>query len=455
MIIAIVGRTNVGKSTIFNRLSGKKIALVHDQAGVTRDRIINQLEIEKHKFQIIDTPGLEKGKKDDIVVSAWSQTLTAIDQADAIVFVIDARSGIGEQEKNLSRTLKKTKKPILLVANKAENHSKTLANISESFALGLGEPLLLSAEHGLGIVELEQAMVGMAEEFEQNEEEIIEDEDVFTDEPQEKKIKIAILGRPNVGKSTLVNSLAGDERVLTGPIAGITRDPITINFSKFGKEFEIVDTAGLRKRSKVSEELEFVSALKSKEAADKASVVILVIDALLGLEKQDLTIANSVLDEGRVLILAVNKWDSVEDKPKVVEEFKYRMSLSLQQVKNIKIVPISALHGDGINNLFKEVISLYETWNIRVTTGKLNRFLEQALEKYPPPMSKTGRRYKIKYITQAKSRPPTFVLFTSSTEGLPESYERYLANNLAATFKLDGVPLRLNIKKAKNPYAKD
>ncbi len=452
MIIAIVGRTNVGKSTIFNRLSRRKIALVHDQAGVTRDRIFNDVIIDGNKIQIIDTPGLEKGKKDDIIVSAWSQTETAVEQADAIIFVVDVKNGINEQEKQLSRILKKTKKPILLVANKAENETKSLPNISETFALGLGEPLLLSAEHGLGVVELEHRMVELIEEC--NLQNLDNEDDVDEDGEIQRKIKVAILGRPNVGKSTLVNSLAGDERVLTGPIAGITRDPIAIQFSKFGKEFEIVDTAGLRKRSKVSEELEYVSALKSKEIADKASVVVLVIDALLGLEKQDLTIANNVLEEGRVLILALNKWDSVEDKVKTMEEIKYRMSLSLQQVKNIRILPISALHGDGVDKLFKEVIKLYETWNIRITTGKLNRFLEDALEKYPPPMSKTGRRYKIKYITQAKARPPTFVLFTSSTDGLPESYERYLSNNLAATFKLESVPLRLNIKKVKNPYAK-
>ncbi len=450
MKIALVGRTNVGKSAIFNRLSRKKIALVHDEAGVTRDRIFNDIIIEKTRFQIIDTPGLEKGKKTDIIVSAWGQTQIAIEDADAILFVIDVKNGINEQEKQLARILKKAQKPIILVGNKAENETKALANISESFSLGLGEPLLLSAGHGLGIAELECRLLELVEEANFND----NNDDDDDDETEDKKIKVAILGRPNVGKSTLVNCLADDERVLTGPIAGITRDPIAINFSKFGKNFEIVDTAGLRKKSKVSEELEFVSALKSKEIADKASVVILVLDAMLGLEKQDLTIANSILDEGRVLILALNKWDCVDDKVKVLEDIKYRMSLSLQQVKNIKIVPISAICGDGVDKLFKEVIRLYETWNIRITTGKLNRFLEEAIEKYPPPMSKTGRRYKIKYITQAKSRPPTFVLFSSSSEGLPESYERYLSNSLAASFKLESVPLRLNFKKTKNPYSK-
>ncbi len=464
-IISLVGRTNVGKSTLFNRLTGRKKALVHDRPGVTRDRREGQAVMYGCPFKVVDTAGLESS--DELAQSMWRQTKKALQDSDAVVFIVDVRAGVTPLDKKTAQTLRKVGKPVILVGNKAEGKNFFT---QELYALGCGEPVLISAEHGSGMTDLFEALcpyIRNLSEQELNEtpkekrarrkkieEEVIDvnDETVIEENLDDKIIDIAIVGRPNVGKSTLVNRLLNQDRMLTGPMAGLTRDAISIDWSYQGRKLRLTDTAGLRRRARVEDALEKLSAADTKRAAFLAQVVVLVLDADAILEKQDLTIARQVIDEGRSLIIAVNKWDSVQNKKEALDFLNDRISTSLTQVKKLKTVTISAKTGEGLDTLMKAVFEVYRIWNTRISTGRLNRWLAKMIEMSPPPLSATKRPIPLKYITQAKTRPPTFALFSSNPEKLPESYLRYLIKGLGQDLALQGVQIRIIMKKAKNPY---
>jgi GTP-binding protein len=469
-IVAIIGRTNVGKSTLFNCLTGRKKAIVHNRPGVTRDRREGDASLFDLKFRLIDTAGLEE--TGDLAEAMWKQTEIAIEQADILLYVVDAVLGITPQDDKLAAFLRKKNKPVYLLANKAES-KEGKSGSAEGFVLGLGEPISISAEHRLGLdvlyqklrqhipasetAKLSRRQLKKLENKQEQNQENTDSEDSFTDsvvkKNDDKAIKIAIVGRPNVGKSTLVNRLLGQNRMLTGPQAGVTRDSISIPWTYDGRKIELVDTAGLRRSSKVDDSLEKLAAADTKRSAFTAQVVILVLDADAVLEKQDLTIASQVISEGRALIIAVNKWDAAKDKKESLQRLGDKLQTSLRQVRGIPALTISALTGAGIDELMKTVFAIYEKWNKRVPTSPLNRWLEKAVERHPTPLAKNGRRIPMKYITQIKARPPSFVIFSSNPSELPESYFRYLINGIRDNFDLDGVPLRLIVRKPKNPYA--
>ena len=435
--VAIVGRTNVGKSTLFNKLCHTKKALVHDRPGVTRDRKEGTATLGEKTFHVIDTAGLEK--ESELARAMWRQTQLAIDEADILLVMGDARSEISALDIQLAKEVRKAHKPVLLVANKCEGEAqRTGAN--EFYRLGLGEPILLSAEHKRGFDELTRKLLPLLGKDNQNE------------EKGDKPLKLAIVGRPNVGKSTLINKLLNEERLLTGPMAGLTRDAITVKWNWEGKPILLTDTAGLRKFGKISDDLERLSGADTKNAIDFAEVVILVLDATQPLEKQDLSIASKVLDEGRCLVLAVNKWDTVSNPKETMRLIRERLEESLQQVKGLPLVQISAKTGKGIKEMMKSVFDVYALWNKRVPTHKLNLFLADIKVAHPTPLAKNGRRVPLKYMTQVNARPPTFVIFTSNPDKLPDSYIRYISNELRACFGLVGVPIRINLRKRENPY---
>ncbi len=449
--IAIIGRPNVGKSTLFNRLVGKKLAIVHDTPGVTRDRREGEGSIHDLKFSIIDTAGLEIGDEGSIEFGMWEQTKKAVHEADICLMMIDARAGVHPYDEHFADIIRKSEKPVLLLANKCEGKAGE-NGLFESYKLGLGEPIAISSEHGEGIWDLYHALKEKEEELFldlQSSSSVIPAQAGISDN---KPIQLAIVGRPNVGKSTLVNALIEDERMLTGDVAGLTRDSIAVDWQWQGKKIKLVDTAGLRRHSKVKDDLEKMSVANTKRAAFLAQVVILVLDADAVLDKQDLTIARQVIDEGRALIIAINKWDATKDKNQVIKRLNDRLEASLTQVAGIPTVTISALKKRGLDKLMKEVFSIYKKWNVRVPTGKLNRWFEFASEKFPPPTGKHGKRIKLKYITQAKTRPPSFYIFSSNPEGLPDSYLRYLTNSLRDDFNLAGIPIRITTRKGSNPY---
>lgn len=440
--VAIVGRPNVGKSTLFNRLCGKRMAIVHDMPGVTRDRKEAFGQLGDIPLKLIDTAGLEDKSTNPLMEGMKVQVLEALRVADVILFVIDGREGVTPLDESFANLLRKAEKPVLLLANKCEG--KTGAQgIAEAWGLGFGEPFATSAEHGQGLDSLYEALLpfykGPLNEREEEEENL------------ETPLQLAIVGRPNVGKSTLLNQLIGHERVLTGPEAGVTRDSISTEWSYKNQPIRLIDTAGLRKRAKVVEKLEWLATSESRSAVQYAQVVILVMDATQPLERQDLHIGAQVIEEGRCLVLALNKWDLITNKEELLKDLKERLTTALPQVKGIPMVPISALKGKNKEKLLDQVLALYAVWNQRISTGKLNRWLEGIVSHHPPPLV-AGRRIKIKYLTQIKTRPPTFVLFSSKATELPEAYVKYLVNGMRQSFGLEGVPIRFSVKSSKNPY---
>lgn len=447
--IAIIGRPNVGKSTLFNRLVGRKLAIVHDTPGVTRDRKEAPARLRDLELIIIDTAGYEYSKIDNIEQRMWKQTQYAIADADVCLFMFDARAGVQPYDDHFAAIVRQSGKPVVLIANKCEGKLQE-NSIHEAYSLGLGMPIPFSAEHGTGLEFLYEAL----EPFDKKEKIEEFDEKEEDDEDDTRPITIAIVGRPNVGKSTLINALLKDDRLLTGPEAGMTRDSITIPWEYKGREVKLVDTAGLRRQAKVTDSLEKMSVASTKHSAYMAQVVILVLDADAVLDKQDLTIARNVIEEGRALVIAVNKWD-IADRKEAIETLNYKLMTSLTQVEGLPTVTISALKKEGLDKLMAAVFKVYDNWNIRISTAPLNEWLGDMIEKYPPPMGKNGRRIKLKYITQAKTRPPAFFLFSSNPEGLPESYLRYLINGLRDAFGLIGVPIRMNVRKRDNPFEKD
>lgn len=456
--IAIVGRPNVGKSTLFNRLIGKKLALVDDRPGVTRDRREGTARLGDLSFTIVDTAGLEEGGGQSLAARMRAQTETAVADADAIFFMVDARAGIMPEDRFFADLLRRSGKPLILIANKAEGRLGE-EGAREAFDLGLGEPLPLSAEHGEGLGELYSAVaellpVGVAapdETEDQAPEPLPDDEDGSELDPT-RPLRIAVIGRPNAGKSTLLNRILGEERLLTGPEAGITRDAIGVDFNWHGRSMKMFDTAGLRKRARVDEKLEKLAGADALRAAKFAEVVVLLIDATMPFEKQDLTLADLVAREGRALVIALSKWDLVDDRQKKLKALREEASRLLPQVKGAPVVPVSGATGEGASALLEAVFKVYATWNKRIATAKLNRWLTAALQETPPP-AVAGRRIKIRYMTQLRARPPYFALFGNQLAHLPESYRRYLVNGLRQTFDLPGVPIRLSMKTSENPYA--
>lgn len=473
--IAIIGRPNVGKSTLFNRLAGKKLAIVDDTPGVTRDWREAEGTLYNRKVRLIDTAGLEETFDDSIEGRMRRQTEEAMKQADAILFLIDGREGLTPTDEHFARWVRKQKKPVVLGVNKAENDRAVMAGMAEAYSLGFGEPVPLSAEHGIGMHDLYEMFSDIwpeeaknnddDNEYEFSDEKIdliegdLEYEFIDKDEDTaEKPIKIAIAGRPNVGKSTLVNSLLKENRVMTGPEAGITRDAIAIDWTFRDRTIKLVDTAGLRKKAQVAsgrgaERIERMAIDDTMRAMRLAQVVILVLDANDMLEKQDLQIADHILNEGRAMIIAVNKWDTIENKDEALALLNYKLETSLAQVRKIPTVTISAINGKNLGILMDTVLKTYGLWNERVPTGRLNRWLAAKESQHPAPLV-NGRQNRMKYIAQINTRPPTFALWCSVPQKLPDAYKRYIANGLREDFGLPGIPVRLLTRASKNPFRK-
>jgi GTP-binding protein len=442
-IVVIAGRPNVGKSTLFNRLAGRRIALVADTPGVTRDRKEAEAQLRGRMVRLIDTAGLEEAAPETLAGRMRAGSASAVAQADLVLFVLDARAGVTPADEHFAQWLRRQGKPVLLVANKAEGRTAT-SSILDAYGLGLGDPVGVSAEHGEGVADL---MSEIADRLPVAE---VADE-AFEDRP----LKLAIVGRPNAGKSTLLNRLLGEERQITGPEPGLTRDAIAVVLNDDqGRAVEIVDTAGLRRRARVEAPLEKMSVSSAIEALKMAEVVVLCLDAAEGIHDQDLQIARLVEREGRACIVALNKWDAVADRNATRKAILERLEDSLAQMKGIPVVTLSALTGVGVERLLPAVRAAHEVWNKRVPTGELNRWFEHALETHQAPLV-SGRRLKLRYVTQAKARPPTFVVFGTRAEQTPEDYSRYLVNSLRETFKLPGTPIRLQFRGTKNPFADD
>jgi GTP-binding protein len=441
--VAIVGRPNVGKSTLFNRLVGRQLALVDDLPGVTRDRREGEGHLAELSFHVIDTAGLEEAPPDTLAGRMRAQTEHSLTDADVALLVIDARDGITPADRYFARWLRRTGKPVLLVANKAEARG-ALAEIAEVYALGLGDPVPISAQHGEGLAELYDQLRRFAGEEEQS---------GPTEDEAERPLQLAIVGRPNVGKSTLVNRLLGEDRVLTGPEPGITRDAIAIDWDWEGRALRLVDTAGMRRRAHIEGRLERLSVADTLRAVRFAGTVVLVMDALQPLERQDLTIANLVAEEGRAIVLALNKWDLVREREAMLAKVCDRLQTSLPQLHGVPVIPVSGLNGHGIDALMKAVFAADTVWNRRVPTPTLNRWLTAMQEHHPPPLA-GARRLRLRYMTQVNTRPPTFALFASKPGELPEAYRRYLVNSLRESFDLPGVPIRVMLRKGANPYAR-
>jgi GTPase len=446
--VAIVGRPNVGKSTLFNRLAGRRLALVDDQPGLTRDRRETEVELDGRAVTLVDTAGLESGDE-GLTARMRQQTEAAVAQADLVLFLIDARTGVTAADEIFADLVRSSGKPVVLAANKAEGRAAE-AGFYEAFSLGLGEPLAISAEHGIGIGEVSDAIVQACDA----QSGVMESEEDVDNEERGYKLRIAIVGRPNVGKSTLVNALLGEDRMITGPEAGITRDAIASEIEWRGRPLRVFDTAGLRRKARVEGRAETLSVGDTLRAIRFAEVVVLMLDAEQPFEKQDLQIADLIAQEGRALVIAVNKWDVVQERQERLAELREMCQRLLPQVKGVSLVTVSAKSGKGIDKLMDAVLSADELWNKRLPTHALNDWLIAAVDAHPPP-APSGRRIKIRYMTQANARPPTFVAFCSQPKALPSSYVRYLVNGLRETFDLPGVPIRFNLRKGKNPYVKD
>ncbi|HRD27142.1 MAG TPA: ribosome biogenesis GTPase Der [Caulobacter sp.] len=439
--LAIVGRPNVGKSTLFNRLAGKKLAIVDDRPGVTRDRRFASGSLGDLDLTLIDTAGFEDVDDDSLEARMRAQTELAIQEADVVLFLIDAREGVTPGDEIFAGILRRHQRPVILAANKAEGRAGD-AGIAEAWSLGFGEPLAISGEHGEGMADLYALLSGYAAEFGEDEE----------PDAADKPILIAIVGRPNAGKSTLVNRLIGEDRMLTGPEAGITRDAISVEWQWEGRNIRLVDTAGLRRKARVQEKLEKLSTSDSIRAITFAEVVLLVMDATHPFEIQDLQIADLVEREGRALVFVLAKWDLVEDPQARLKAFQEHAERMLPQVKGAPVVALSAETGRGVERLMPALTKVYENWSTKVKTRDLNDWLAMAIQRHPPP-AVGGKRIKPKYMAQTKARPPTFVLFSSRAEQMPEQYRRYLVNSMRESFDLPGVPIRLTLKSNRNPYA--
>jgi len=467
--LALVGRPNVGKSTLFNRLARKKLAIVDDTPGVTRDWRESEAFLFDRTFRVIDTAGLEEAFDDSIQGRMREQTEQALKQADAVLFIVDGRAGITPLDEHFAQWLRKQKKPVTLAVNKCENEKIIQSTLAEAYALGLGEPIALSAEHGLGMEDLYHIFSRYFPE----EEKIVEPEEdpddfgiedlddiegledfefVEKEEPEpEKSLKVAIVGRPNVGKSTLLNSIIQEHRVMTGPEAGLTRDAIAVDWEYQGQKFRLVDTAGMRKKARVQNAIEKMSVEDTLRAIRLAQVVILVLDANIPLEKQDLQIADHIVNEGRALVIALNKWDTVKERTETLEEIEYKLGTSLAQLKQIPIQTISALNNRNIDHLLERVVETYTCWNKRIKTAGLNRWLARMESQNPAPLV-GGKQNRLKYITQIKTRPPTFALWVSRPDSLPEAHKRFIINGLRRDYDIPGVPIRLLIRSSRNPF---
>src|SRR6516162_1269235 len=445
--VAIIGRPNVGKSTLFNRLVGQKLALVDDEPGVTRDRREGEAKLGDLQFTVIDTAGLDGGARGSLTARMQEQTETAIKLADALMFVVDARAGLTPTDRAFADFARRADKPVLLVANKSEGKHGD-AGAMEAYALGLGDPIQISAEHGEGMGELYDALRALMPEPPEDAEASEADED----EDSSRPIRVAIVGRPNAGKSTLINHLIGEERLLTSPEAGTTRDSIAVDIDWKGHFFRLFDTAGLRRRSRIEEKLEKLSVADALRAVRFAEVVVLLMDAQNRFEEQDLRIADLIEREGRALVIAVNKWDLMPGKPGQISALRADADHWLPQVAGVPIVAVSGLMGEGIDRLMQAILDAYAVWNKRVPTSALNRWFEQAIAANPPP-AVSGRRLKLNYITQTKARPPSFVLFCSRADAVPQTYLRYLVNSLREHFELPGTPVRISLREKQNPFA--
>ncbi len=447
-VVAIIGRPNVGKSTLFNRLVGKKLALVDDRPGVTRDRREGDATLLDVPFRLVDTAGFEEDDPQSLPGRMRAQTEAAVKMADVALFMIDARAGVTPLDEEIARWLRGGDMPVVLLANKAEGKAGE-SGLLEAFGLGFGEPVAFSAEHGEGMAELFAALAPFIE----REGEPGEDED---EEDPEGPLKLAIVGRPNAGKSTLINRLLGEDRLITGPEAGITRDSIAIDWQWQAKDgtmrpVRLIDTAGMRKKAKVQDKLEKLSVADARHAIDFAEVVVILLDATKGLEAQDLRIADQVLQEGRGLVVALNKWDVAENPPALFQGIRAALDDGLAQVRGVPLLTVSAVTGRGLDQLIEAAFAMRDAWSRRVSTGQLNRWFERAIERNPPP-APGGKRIKLRYLTQAKTRPPGFVLFGTRVDQLPESYKRYLVNGIRAELDFEGVPIRLTVRAPRNPF---
>ncbi|MBO0346157.1 ribosome biogenesis GTPase Der [Roseibium limicola] len=466
--VAIIGRPNVGKSTLFNRLVGKRLALVDDTPGVTRDRRPGEARLGDLKFTIVDTAGLEDADDASLEGRMRRQTEEAIAEADVVLFVIDARAGVTPLDAHFASVARKTTTPVVLLANKAEGRAG-MPGLYESYSLGLGDPIAFSAEHGEGLADLYDALKPHVDRVSDEEElelakadeartgiELDEDGELLEEEEpvgtKERPLRVAIVGRPNAGKSTLINTLLGEDRMLTGPEAGITRDSISVDWQWREHHIKLFDTAGIRRKARVQEKLEKLSVADALRAIKFAEVVIITLDALVSFEKQDLQIIDLIGREGRALVIAVNKWDLVEDREAAWAKIRDANERYFNQVRGVQICTLSGIQGQGIDRMMESVFTAYEAWNSRVSTSRLNRWLERATASHAPP-AVAGRRVRLRYMTQPKTRPPHFIAFCSRPEQLPESYTRYLVNNLRETFNIHGTPIRLSYRKGENPYA--